>query len=103
MGIISPLSNIKNRIKKSLKDIEENLGKDITKRIEEQFSLPLLEILYIAFLFERKDSGKEVLKDIIYKFIDDNAYKISRSGNDSVVKYRERLMLALELNKEINK
>lgn len=94
---------IKNRIKKSLKDIEENLGKDITKRIEEQFSLPLLEILYIAFLFERKDSGKEVLKDIIYKFIDDNAYKISRSGNDSVVKYRERLMLALELNKEINK
>lgn len=94
---------LKTRIKNSLKDIEENLGKDITQRIEEKFSLSLLEILYIAFLFARKDLGKEVLRDIIYKYIDDNAYKISRSGNDSVVKYRERLMLALELNKEINK
>lgn len=94
---------IKSRVKKSLKDIDVNLGKDIAQRIEEKFSLSLLEILYIAFLFERKNSGKEVLRDIIYKFIDDNAYKISRSGNDSVVKYRERLMLALELNNKINK
>lgn len=94
---------MRKRIKTSLKDIDENLGRDIAQRIEERFSLTLFEILYIAFLFERKDSSREVLRDIIYKYIDDNAYKISRSGNDSVVKYRERLMLALELNKEMNK
>ena len=91
------------RIKKALKDIDESLGKDITQRIEEKFSLPLLEILYIAFLFDRKVLSKEVLRDIIYKYIDDNAYKISRSGNDSVVKYRERLMFAMDLINEIDK
>ena len=91
------------RMKKALKDIDEILGKDITQRIEEKFSLPLLEILYIAFLFDRKKTSKEVLRDIIYKYIDDNAYKISRSGNDSVVKYRERLMLAMDLINEIDK
>ena len=97
------MRNIKTRIKKALKGIEDNLGKDITQRIEDTFSLALFEILYIAFLFDWKQNGKEVIRDIVYKFIDDNAYKISRSGNDSVVKYRERLMLALELNKAISK
>ena len=97
------VGNIKTRIKKALKGIEDNLGKDITQRIEDTFSLALFEILYIAFLFDWKQNGKEVIRDIVYKFIDDNAYKISRSGNDSVVKYRERLMLALELNKAISK
>ena len=94
---------IRVRIKKALKDIYDNLGKDITQRIGDTFSLALFEILYIAFLFDRKQTGKQVLRDIVYKYIEDNAYKISRSGNDSIVKYRERLMLALELNKEMNK
>ena len=94
--------DIRKRIKKALKDIYEILGKDITQRIGDVFSLALFEILYLAFLFEVKPTRKEVLRDVVYKYIDDNAYKISRSGNNSVVKYRERLMLAHELNKVMN-
>ena len=94
--------DIRKRIKKALKDIYEILGKDITQRIGDAFSLALFEILYLAFLFEVKPTGKEVLRDVVYKYIDDNTYKISRSGNNSVVKYRERLMLAHELNKVMN-
>lgn len=91
------------RLKSELKAIDDILGKDIMRRIDDTFSFSLMEVLVIAFLFNYKDTNKEILKDIIYKYIDDNAYKISHSGNDSVVKFRERLMLALDLNKEMNK
>ena len=94
---------IKQRLKGELKAIEQTLGKDIMLRIDGAFSYTLMEILIIAFLFDYKSTRPEVLRDIIYKYIDDNAYKISHAGNDSVVKFRERLMLALDLNKEINK
>lgn len=89
-------------LKGVLKSIDETLGKEVMRRIDDKFSLSLMEILYIAYLFYKKDSKPEVLTDIIYSFIDDNAYKISRAGNDSVVKFRERLMLAVELNKAMN-
>ena len=90
------------RMKGVLKTIVDVLGKDVAKKLDNSFSLPLMEILFIAFLFSHKDTSREVLKDIVYKFIEDNAYKISYSGNDSTVKFRERLMLALELSKLMN-
>ena len=96
------IREIRRCIKKALKDINENLGKDITQRLGNTFCMALFEILYIAFLFDFRKPGIEVLRDIVYKYIDDNSYKISRSGNNSGVKYRERLMLALELNKAMN-
>ena len=94
---------MKQRLKGELKAIDQILGKDIMQRIDGTFSYALMEMLIIAFLFAYKSTKQEVLRDIIYKYIDDNAYKISHAGNDSVVKFRERLMLALDLNKEMNK
>ena len=97
------VEEMRSRLKRVLKAINETLGKDITQKLDDNFSLPLLEILVVAYLFSNKDVGSETTKDIVYKFIEDNAYKISRSGNDSVVKFRERLMLAIELAKELIK
>jgi hypothetical protein len=97
------IEEMKMRIKAVLKSMGENLGKDIMKRIDETFSLPLMEILFIAFLYNRKSIKQEVLKDIVYKYIDDNAFKISRSGNDSFIKFRERWALAIDLTQEMYK
>jgi hypothetical protein len=97
------VDEIKMHIKAILKSVDEILGNGIMERINGVFSLPLMEILFIAFLFKRKNTKQEVLIDIVNKYIDDNAFKISHSGNDSFVKIRERLMLALDLNKEMNK
>lgn len=97
------VKEMRSRLKEVLKDIDMGLGKDILQKIDGTFSLALFEILVIAYLFNHKDIEREYLKDVIYKYIKDNAYKISRAGNDSVIKFRERLMLALELTKEINK
>ena len=97
------VDEMRTRMKEDLKAIVGALGKDIAHKLDDSFSLPLLEILFIAFLFDYKNTSQEALKDIIYKYIDDNAYKILHSGNDSTVKFRERLMLAIELNKTMNK
>ncbi len=97
------VDEMRTRMKEDLKAIVGVLGKDIAHKLDDSFSLPLLEILFIAFLFDYKNTSQEALKDIIYKYIDDNAYKILHSGNDSTVKFRERLMLAIELNKTMNK
>lgn len=93
------IAEMQDGIRETLKEIESSLGNDITKKINDVFSLPLFEILFMAFLFNNKQNGKEVLKDIVNKFIEENTFKISRAGNDSSVKTRERLMLAIELNK----
>ena len=97
------VEEMKKRLKAVLKDVNNILGVDIMQRIDGEFSMPLMEILTIAFLFNKRSVNKEIAKDIVYNYIEDNAFKISQSGNDSPIKFRERLMLALELNKKINK
>ena len=97
------VEEMKKRLKAVLKDVNNILGVDIMQRIDGEFSMPLMEILTIAFLFNKRSVNKEIAKDIVYNYIENNAFKISQSGNDSPIKFRERLMLALELNKKINK
>lgn len=97
------VEEMKKRLKAVLKDVNNILGVDIMQRIDGEFSMPLMEILTIAFLFNKRSVNKEIAKDIVYNYIEDNAFKISQSGNDSPIKFRERLLLALELNKKINK
>lgn len=97
------VQEMKLRLKRALKDINDVFGKEIMQRIDGKFSLQLMEILTITFLFNQREMNKEVAQDIVYKYIDDNAYKISHSGNDSPIKFRERLMLALDLNQEMNR
>lgn len=97
------VEEMRKRLKAVLKDMDDIFGMNIMQRIDEKFSLPLMEILTIAFLFNKRSVNKEIAKDIVYNYIEDNAFKISHSGNDSPVKFRERLMLALNLNQEMNR